>query len=256
MKKTEYEKHLQPLQIELAHLQQWVVKSKLKVAVVFEGRDASGKGGVIKAITQRLNPRIVRIAALPKPTEKEQSQWYFQRYVEHLPSAGEMVLFDRSWYNRAGVERVLGFCTNNEYREFLRSCPLFEEMLINAGIILIKYWFSVSDAEQEKRFNQRITNPLKRWKFSETDIYSRSHWLAYSKAKDDMFLHTDTEKSPWYLVDSDDKKAARLNCISHLLAKIPYEKQQLSEITLPEIDKSGYQRPPKHHFNWVDKQFE
>src|SRR5919106_2524142 len=211
------------LQRELIRLQDWVVDQKLKVVVLFEGRDAAGKGGVIKRVTQRLNPRICRTVALSAPTERERTQWYFQRYVAHLPAAGEMVLFDRSWYNRAGVERVMGFCTEEEYQEFLRACPEFERMLIRSGIILVKYWFSVSDEEQERRFQDRIAAPTKRWKLSPMDLESRTRWVEYSRAKDEMFRYTDTKQAPWYVVASDDKQRARLNVISPLLSLIPYE---------------------------------
>ena len=240
-----YEKELVRLQVELVKLQEWVKYKGLKVVVVFEGRDAAGKGGVIKRIAQYLNPRICRIAALPAPTERETTQWYFQRYAPHLPSAGEIVLFDRSWYNRAGVERVMGFCTEEEYREFLRSCPEFERMLVRSGIILIKYWFSVSDEEQEKRFQSRLREPLKRWKLSPMDLESRSRWLEYSKAKDQMFAHTDIKQAPWYVVNSDNKKHARLNCIHHLLSQIPYEDLTPEPIKLPKRKEGiGYVRPP------------
>ena len=240
-----YEKELQKLQVELVKLQRWIKEKKLKVVVLFEGRDAAGKGGVIKRITQTLNPRICRVVALGVPTEREKSQWYFQRYIANLPAAGEMVLFDRSWYNRAGVEHVMGFCTEDEYREFLRSCPEFERMILRSGIILIKYWFSVSDEEQEKRFNQRIENRVKRWKISPMDLESRSRWVEYSKAKDEMFAHTDIKQAPWYVVHSDDKKRARLNCISHLLSCIPYQNIEPEKIELPKRQKDkGYVRPP------------
>ncbi len=222
LSKGEYEKQLEKFQIELVKLQEWVKQEGLKVAVIFEGRDAAGKGGVIKRITEKLNPRVCRVAALPVPTEKEKSQWYFQRYVSHLPSAGEIVLFDRSWYNRAGIERVMGFCSDQEYKEFLHACPEFERMLIRSGIILIKYWFSVSDEKQEKRFLDRIHTPIKRWKFSPMDLESRNRWVAYSKAKDKMFAYTDTKQSPWWVVPSDNKKKARLNCISHLISSFDY----------------------------------
>ena len=217
-----YESELARLQIELVKLQEWIKKEGLKVVVLFEGRDAAGKGGVIKRITQVLNPRVCRVAALPAPTEREKTQWYFQRYAQHLPAAGEMVLLDRSWYNRAGVERVMGFCSDEEYREFLRSCPEFERMLVRSGIQLIKYWFSVSDEEQEKRFQSRRLDPTKQWKLSPMDLESRNRWVEYSKAKDDMFAHTDIKQAPWYVVDADIKKHARLNCIHHLLSMIPY----------------------------------
>ncbi|MCB0805603.1 MAG: polyphosphate kinase 2 [Bacteroidales bacterium] len=240
-----YEKELVRLQIELVKLQEWIRARGLKVVVIFEGRDAAGKGGTIKRITEKLNPRICRIVALAKPTEREQTQWYFQRYVAHLPAAGEMVLFDRSWYNRAVVERVMDFCSDEEYWEFLRSCPNFERMLIRSGIILVKYWFSVSDMEQEKRFRSRLNNPAKRWKFSEVDLKSYTKWDDYSKAKDEMFGYTDTKQSPWYVVNADDKKRARLNCISHLLSMVPYDYIPPEEIDLPERqNKTGYVRTP------------
>ncbi len=247
-----YEKELYRLQLELVKLQEWIKHKGLKVVVVFEGRDAAGKGGVIKRISESLNPRICRIEALPKPTEKEESQWYFQRYVERLPSAGEMVLFDRSWYNRAGVEKVMGFCTDDEYHEFLRSCPLFEEMRLRSGIILIKYWFSVSDDEQERRFQSRLTDPAKRWKLSPMDLESRSRWIEYSKAKDFMFAYTDTKISPWFVVDADIKKHARLNCIRHLLDQIDYEDLTPSSIELPPRQSDiGYVRPAKEKQNII-----
>jgi polyphosphate kinase 2 len=227
----------------------------LKVVVLFEGRDAAGKGGVIKRITEKLNPRVCRIAALPAPTEREKTQWYFQRYVAHLPSAGEIVLFDRSWYNRAGVERVMGFCDDEEYDEFLRSCPEFERMLIRSGIILIKYWFSVSDEEQEKRFLERINTPSKRWKFSPMDLESRNRWKEYSEAKDKMFAYTDTKQSPWWVVPSDDKKRARLNCISHLLSHVDYQDIDHHQIELPEINKEGYLRAPIEHQEHVPQKY-
>lgn len=245
IKNDVYEKELFRLQLELVKLQEWIKHKQLKVVVVFEGRDAGGKGGVIKRITQHLNPRICRVVALPAPTEREKSQWYFQRYVPHLPAAGEMVLLDRSWYNRAGVEHVMNFCTEEEYREFLRSCPEFERMLVRSGIILIKYWFSVSDEEQERRFQSRLEEPHKRWKLSPMDLESRSRWVEYSKAKDQMFAHTDIKQAPWYVVESDVKKHARLNCIHHLLTMIPYEDLTPEPITLPKRrDDIGYVRPP------------
>jgi polyphosphate kinase 2 len=226
-------------------MQEWIKYKGLKVVVIFEGRDAAGKGGTIKRITLRLNPRICRVVALGVPTEREKTQWYFQRYVNNLPAAGEMVLFDRSWYNRAGVERVMGFCTEDEYREFLRSCPEFERMLIRSGIILIKYWFSVSDEEQERRFQARLHDPTKRWKLSPMDLESRRRWEDYSKAKDEMFAYTDIKQAPWYVVNADSKRKARLNCISHLLSMIPYEDLTPSKIKLPpREDKKGYERPP------------
>jgi len=243
--KKNYEEELFKLQLELVKLQAWIHHMGLKVVVLFEGRDAAGKGGVIKRISQHLNPRICRVAALPAPTEREQSQWYFQRYAPHLPAAGEMVLFDRSWYNRAGVEKVMGFCSDEEYQEFMRSCPEFERMLVRSGIILIKYWFSVSDEEQERRFQSRITEPHKRWKLSPMDLESRARWVEYSKAKDQMFAHTDIKQAPWYVVKSDIKRHARLNCISHLLSLIPYEDLTPEPIELPKrVEGVGYVRPP------------
>jgi len=242
-KKYKYVEELAHLQIELIKLQESVRTKGLRVCVLFEGRDAAGKGGVIKRITQSLNPRVCRVVALPTPTPKERGQWYFQRYVAELPSRGEIVLFDRSWYNRAGVERVMGFCTKEEYREFLRACPLFEEMLIRSGIILIKYWFSVSDEEQERRFQERMLNPIKRWKLSPMDIESRRHWVDYSRAKDTMFAYTDTELSPWHVVNADSKKRARLNCIAHLLRQVPYNDVIPVKVELPPRQHMSYKRP-------------
>jgi polyphosphate kinase 2 len=240
-----YQKELARLQVELVKLQEWVKHEGLKVVVIFEGRDAAGKGGTIKRIIQRLNPRVCRVVALGVPTEKEKTQWYFQRYVPHLPAAGEIVLFDRSWYNRTGVERVMGYCSEEEYREFLRSCPEFERMLVRSGIILIKYWFSVSDDEQERRFQARLTDPVRRWKLSPMDLESRRKWVEYSKAKDEMFAHTDIKQAPWYVVDADNKKRARLNCINHLLSMIPYKDLTPKPIELPpREDRAGYIRPP------------
>jgi polyphosphate kinase 2 len=239
-----YVEEITYLQIELIKMQEWVRHNRLKMCVIFEGRDAAGKGGVIKRITDPLNPRVCRVVALATPTEKERGQWYFQRYVAELPSAGEIVLFDRSWYNRAGVERVMGFCTEDEYWEFLRCCPLFEEMLIRSGIILVKYWFSVSDEEQEIRFQDRMRNPIKRWKLSSMDIASRGHWVDYSRAKDIMFTHTDTKVCPWHVVNADSKKRARLNCIAHLLSQVPYNDLSPVEIELPSRQSdTGYKRP-------------
>lgn len=246
LKKKVYERELRRLQVELVKLQTWVKQQGLRIVVIFEGRDAAGKGGVIKRIAECLNPRGCGIVALGTPTERERHQWYFQRYVAHLPSAGEIVLFDRSWYNRAGVERVMGFCTHEEYVEFIRSCPEFEHMLQRSGIILIKYWFSVSDEEQERRFQARIDDPVKRWKISAMDLESRARWVEYSKAKDDMFAATDTTRSPWYVVEADDKRRARLNCINHLLSQIPYKEVSLPKIKLPERQAGiGYVRPPR-----------
>lgn len=247
-----YEEELNKLQIELVKLQEWIKHEGLRVVVIFEGRDAAGKGGTIKRITQTLNPRICRVVALGTPTEKEKTQWYFQRYVSHLPAAGEMVLFDRSWYNRAGVEKVMGFCTNEEYWEFLRSCPNFERMLIRSGIILIKYWFSVSEEEQEKRFINRINDPTKRWKLSPMDLKSREKFTEYSKAKDEMFSYTDTKLNPWFVVDADDKKHARLNCIHHLLSLIPFKDLTPDPIELSEKKEGrGYVRPPLDEMTYV-----
>ena len=241
-----YEKELAKLHIELVKLQEWIKANNLKVVVVFEGRDAAGKGGTIKRITEKLNPRVCRVVALGTPTEREKSQWYFQRYVPHLPAGGEMVLFDRSWYNRAGVERVMGFCTDDEYDEFLRSCPEFERMLIRSGIILIKYWFSVSDEEQERRFQMRVKDPTKHWKLSPMDQESRQRWVEYSEAKDRMFAYTDIKQAPWYVVEADVKKRARLNCIAHLLGMIPYEDLTPNQVELPKRSQSkAYLRPPK-----------
>lgn len=250
--RREFEIELTKLHTELVHLQEWIKNNKLKVIVIFEGRDASGKGGVIKRITAPLNPRICKVVALGVPTEKEKTQWYFQRYVSHLPAGGEMVLFDRSWYNRAGVEKVMGYCTEDEYQEFLRSCPEFERMLVRSGIILIKYWFSVSDEEQEKRFSERIKNPLKRWKFSSMDLKSREKWLAYSQAKDEMFSYTDTKQVPWFVVNGDNKKIARLNCIHHLLSLINYKKIKQDKIILPPIPEyKNYVRPPMDYQTFI-----
>ncbi|PKO13169.1 MAG: polyphosphate kinase 2 [Chloroflexi bacterium HGW-Chloroflexi-10] len=243
--KNRYESELRTLQVELVKMQEWIKFKGLKVIVIFEGRDAAGKGGVIKRITESLNPRICRVVALPAPTEREKSQWYFQRYVANLPAGGEMVLMDRSWYNRAGVERVMGFCTEAEYLEFLRSVPEFERMLVRSGIILIKYWFSVSDEEQEKRFQARIEDPTRRWKLSPMDLQSRTKWVEYSKAKDEMFAHTDIKQAPWYVVNADNKRKARLNCIHHLLSMVPYEDLTPEAIKLPPRQKDdGYIRPP------------
>ena len=244
IKKDTYFKELEKLQLDLVKMHEWVNSAGYRLVVVFEGRDAAGKGGVIKRITQRLNPRICRVVALGVPTEREKSQWYFQRYIPHMPAAGEIVLFDRSWYNRAGIERVMDYCTEDEYWDFLRSCPRFEEMIIHSGIHLVKYWFSVSDEEQEKRFMERINDPLKRWKFSETDVASRTRWVEYSKAKDEMFIYTDTKVAPWYVVNADDKRRARLNCIHHLLSMVPYKEIKHKKIKLPPVNKEGYIRPP------------
>ncbi len=245
LKKKFYESELKQLFIELVKFQNWIKNEKLKMVILFEGRDAAGKGAAIKKITEPLNPRICRVVALGVPTEREKTQWYFQRYAPHLPAAGEIVFFDRSWYNRAGVEKVMGYCTEDEYWEFLRSCPSFERMLMRSGIILVKYWFSVSEEEQEKRFLNRISNPTKRWKFSPMDLVSRDRWVEYSKAKDEMFAYTDTKQAPWYVVESDDKRKAQLNCIRHLLSLVPYREEELPQIELgPRPKKQGYVRPP------------
>ena len=256
IKNKYYLKELGKLQIELVKLQEWIKFNGLKVVVIFEGRDAAGKGGVIKRITECLSPRITRVVALPAPTERERTQWYFQRYVAHLPAAGEMVLFDRSWYNRAGVERVMGFCKEDEVREFLRSCPEFERMLVRSGIILIKYWFSVSDEEQEHRFQARLDDPTKRWKLSPMDLESRSRWIEYSRAKDEMFKYIDIKQAPWWVVNSDVKKRARLNCISHLISMIPYEDLTPEPIELPpRQDDIGYVRPPMSDQTFVPEKY-
>jgi polyphosphate kinase 2 len=242
------------LQFELLKMQEWVRLQGLKVCVLFEGRDAAGKGGVIKRITESLNPRVCRVVALGTPTERERSQWYFQRYVEHLPTAGEIVLFDRSWYNRAGVEHVMGFCSEDEHQEFLRSCPLFEEMLVRSGMYLVKYWFSVNDEEQERRFVERMHNPIKRWKLSPMDLEARKHWVEFSRAKDVMLEHTDRKLTPWNIVNADNKKRARLNCIAHLLRQIPYKDLAPVELDLPPRQPdTGYKRPKKSSQSWVPK---
>lgn len=245
LKRKLYKRELKRLQIELVKLQEWIRDQGLKVIIIFEGRDAAGKGGTIKRILDCLNPRICDVVALGTPTDREKTQWYFQRYVAELPAAGQMVLLDRSWYNRAGVERVMGFCTEEEYRDFLRSAPEFERMLVRSGIILIKYWFSVSDEEQERRFRDRIKTPTKRWKLSPMDLESRKRWVEYSKAKDEMFQHTDIKQAPWYVVESDDKRRARLNCIRHLLSVIPYKDLTPEPVKLPRRQRAtGYVRPP------------
>jgi len=250
-----YNRELRRLQIELVKLQEWVRHEKLRVVVLFEGRDAAGKGGAIKRVTECLNPRVCRVVALTTPTEREQTQWYFQRYVAHLPAAGEMVLFDRSWYNRAGVERVMGFCTEEQYQEFMHSCPEFERMLVRSGIRLIKYWFSVSDEEQERRFQDRMQNVTKRWKLSPMDIESRKHWADYSRAKDEMFAVTDTKLIPWYVVNAENKEAARLNVIRHLLCQFDYKDLTPKPLPLPPIVKSKYVRPPIQEQNFIPETY-
>jgi polyphosphate kinase 2 len=253
--KAGYEKELERLQIELVRMQEWIVESGAKVVVVFEGRDTAGKGGVIKRITEKTSPRVIRTVALTTPTEREKTQWYFQRYVAHLPAAGEMVLFDRSWYNRAGVEKVMGFCTDEEYQEFMRSAPRFERMLQRSGIILMKYWLSISDEEQERRFKARIKDPAKQWKLSPMDIESRARWVDYAEAKDEMFAYTDTKQTPWYVVDTDSKKTARLNLISHLLDQIPYEAVDHQKIKLPPRQERAYIRPPADSQTYVPERY-
>ncbi len=241
-----YEKELFRLQAELVRLQEWVRAEAVRLVVIFEGRDAAGKGSAIKRVTQYLNPRVARIVALPAPTERERTQWYFQRYAEQLPAAGEIVLFDRSWYNRAGVERVMGYCSMDEYHRFLHQCPIFERMLVEDGVLLRKYWFSVSDAEQEKRFRSRLDDPMRRWKLSPMDLESISRWEDYSRAKDEMFVHTDIPEAPWYVVESEDKRRARINMIAHLLSTVPYHEVQRPPLALPPRPASrGYQRTPR-----------
>ncbi len=254
--KKEYEKQLRKLQAELVELEEWVKFKGLRVVAIFEGRDTAGKGGVIKRITATLNPRVVRVVALPAPTERERSQWYFQRYAAHLPSAGEIVLFDRSWYNRAGVEHVMGFCTDEEYDDFMRTCPQFERMLVRSGIVLVKYWLSVSDEEQERRFLGRINDVTKRWKLSPMDLQARARWVDYSEAKDQMFAYTDIAESPWYVVETDNKRSAHLNLISHLLSLIPHEDVPHEQIKLPPRQKRSYNRPPKSSQRMVPMTYE
>jgi polyphosphate kinase 2 len=253
LKRKEYEAKLDQLHMELVKMQYWIKAAGKKLVVLFEGRDAAGKGGAIKCVAEPLNPRGCRIVALGKPSDTEKTQWYFQRYVANLPAAGEIVLFDRSWYNRAGVDHVMGFCTPEQYTEFLRSCPEFERMLVRSGIILLKYWFSVSDEEQERRFHDRAGNPARRWKLSEMDIQSREKWVEFSKAKDEMFLHTDIKQAPWYDVEADDKRRARLNCIAHILSMVPYEDATPPPLKLPprRPPDESYVRPPKSEQNFV-----
>ncbi len=255
--RKKYFKELFRLQRELVKLQDWVVQEKLKVVVIFEGRDAAGKGGVIKRITQRLNPRVCRVAALPAPNDREKTQWYFQRYAQHLPAAGEVVLFDRSWYNRAGVERVMGFCTDADVEEFFRSVPEFERMLVRSGIKLVKYWFSITDEEQNFRFDMRIHDPLKQWKLSPMDLESRRRWEAYTKAKEAMLERTHIPEAPWWVVEADDKKVARINCITHFLGQIPYREVSRNGIVLPErVHNPDYSRDPVPRDMYVPNVFE
>jgi polyphosphate kinase 2 len=255
MKRKEYEKELQRLQTELCRLQDWIRHTGRRVIVVFEGRDAAGKGGTIKAITARTSPRIFRLVALPAPSDREKSQMYVQRYMQHFPAAGEIVIFDRSWYNRAGVERVMGFCTDEEYEEFMRSCPQFERELLRSGIVLIKYWLSVSDEEQERRFQARIDDPARQWKLSPMDIEARARWVDYAEAKDEMFAYTDTKDSPWFVVEADDKRTARLNLISHLLEQVPYERLPSEKIELPPRQERAYVRPPVETQTFVPNRY-
>jgi polyphosphate kinase 2 len=256
LKTKEYDKELRRLQVELLKLEEWVRYRGLRVVALFEGRDTAGKGGVIKRMTALLNPRYVRVVALPAPTDRERAQWYFQRYISHLPSAGEIVLFDRSWYNRAGVEHVMGFCTDEEYDEFMRTCPQFERMLVRSGIVLVKYWLSVSDEEQERRFLGRINSPSKRWKLSPMDLQARARWVDYSEAKDQMFSYTDINEAPWYVVETDNKRSAHLNLITHFLSLIPYEEVPREEIKLPARQKRSYSRPPKSSQRMVPINYE
>lgn len=250
--RTVYEHELARLQEELVQMEDWVADTGARVAIVFEGRDAAGKGGAIKRMTDHMNPRVTKHVALPKPTDRERTQWYFQRYIARLPAGGEIVLFDRSWYNRAGVERVLGFCTPQEYQLFLRQCPIFERLLIEDGIILLKYWFSVSDEEQERRFHKRIDDPVRRWKLSETDLSARTRWVDYSRAKDDMLIHTDIPEAPWFVVEADDKRRARINCIAHVLSMVPWEPKREPKIEIPDRQSDdGYVRPPRDVYTYV-----
>jgi polyphosphate kinase 2 len=256
LKRAEYEQRLAEIDLELVKLQYWVKQQGLRVVLIFEGRDAAGKGGTIKRLTEPLNPRGATVVALPAPSDRERTQWYFQRYVEHLPAAGEIVIFDRSWYNRGGVERVLGFCTDEEYREWLRSCPEFERMLVRSGIVLLKYWFSVSDAEQERRFQERAQDPLKRWKLSPMDLESRAKWVEFSKAKDEMFSWTDIREAPWVTIEADDKRRARLNCLAHVLDSIDYQDALPGPIELPpRPEQADYQRPPKSRYRILEQDF-
>jgi polyphosphate kinase 2 len=253
--KDGYAKELRRLQVELVQLQEWIVHRGLRVVVLFEGRDTAGKGGVIRRISERTNPRVLRTVALGMPSDREKTQWYFQRYIAQLPAAGEMVLFDRSWYNRAGVERVMGFCTGDEYEEFMRTCPQFERIIQRSGIHLVKYWLSVSDDEQERRFEARRKDPAKHWKLSPVDIEARARWVDYAEAKDQMFAYTDTKESPWFVVEADDKRTARLNLISHLLEQVPYEPVDHDKIKFPPRQERAYVRPPVDTQTFVPERF-
>ncbi|MBG6192469.1 polyphosphate kinase 2 [Arthrobacter sp. CAN_A212] len=255
LSKKDYEKELLRLQEELVALQEWVRATGTRLVVIFEGRDTAGKGGTIQRISGALNPRFCRVVALPAPTERERSQWYFQRYIAHLPAAGEIVLFDRSWYNRAGVERVMGYCTDEQYADFVDAAPMLEEALISDGIVLVKYWLSLSDSEQRRRFQQRIDNPAKRWKLSPMDLEAQARWVDYAEAKDRMFEFSDTERSPWWVVDADNKKEARLNLMAHLLSLLPYERPALPDIHLPERQNRIYERPPMNHQKFVPQRY-
>ncbi len=256
LSEREYEKELLRLQTELVYMQEWIVAGGRRLVVLFEGRDTAGKDGVIKRVVAYLNPRTCRVIAVPTPGERESTQWYLQRYVQHLPSAGEIVLFDRSWYNRAGVEHVMGYCTQEQYEEFLRFCPLFEQSLQNEGIMLVKYWLSVSDEEQERRFEKRLSDPRKRWKFSPTDMQARARWVDYAEAKDRMFAYTDVEHSRWHVVEGDDKRSARLNLIGHLLSLVPYEHlDHKKHVELPPRQERKYRRPPKRTEHVVPERY-
>jgi len=256
LKRKAYEAEADMLAVELVKMQEWIKQTGYKLAVIFEGRDAAGKGGLIKTISQSLSARVCRVVALSTPTEREKTQWYFQRYVEHLPAGGEMVLFDRSWYNRAGVERVMEFCTEEQYQEFLRSCPEFERMLTRSGLHLLKYWLSISDEEQERRFQSRLSDPSRHWKLSPMDLHARSRWVEFSRAKDAMFSHTDIKQAPWYVVDANDKRRARLNCIAHLLSTVPYKEVQREKIDLPPRQRDkGYVRPPLSDQTFVPRKY-
>ena len=256
MKRKEYEERLEKLHVEIVRLQQWVVRDGLKVCVVFEGRDGAGKGGTIKAITERVSPRVFRVVALPAPTDREKSQMYFQRYLPYLPAAGEIVIFDRSWYNRAGVERVMGFCTEEQARKFLKGVPLVERAIVDSGIILLKYWLEVSEEEQTRRLESRIEDGRKLWKLSPMDLKSYSRWYDYSKARDEMFEATDTKVAPWYVVRSDDKRSARLNLITHLLEHVPYKKLPREKIVLPKRQNPGGYKETKHRFRYVEERYQ